>query len=435
MRVAVVGGGIAGLAAGYRLRQGGARPVIFEQGQGDRTGTETVDGFVIDKGAYTIPETHRSFLSLVRELGLTDRLRETPGTSSTFANGCEHRIKIGSPADLLRYRLLSLREKTDLGRLYLRARLLGRRLSLHRPTPKALELDRETVRDFLLRESGEGLLAKVAEPLFAELFLGVPEDNSTAAFLAALPNLTRFRIYTLATGMGTVTGRLRETLEVRDRTPVLGVRRTGAASYRVSTGGESPGSYDVDRVVFAVPPPLLPGLVPDLPEPLLRGLRSVRYTPSMVAALGLARPFGGHAFINTFLRSEIPTVAALIQDRHKGEGRIPEGRGLVTAILTRDASARLMEKPDDEAVDAVVGDLDAVWPGLCREVIFSRVYRWPFGGVQLPPGTLARQPRMREQLDGLDPNWAFAGDGLYRAGMEVSVRTGFRAAERVLANP
>jgi len=94
MRVAVVGGGIAGLAAGYRLQRSGAAPVIFEKGAGDRTGSQRVEGFIIDKGAYTIPEGHSAFLSLVRELGLSRELRETPGTASTFVNGIEHRIKI-----------------------------------------------------------------------------------------------------------------------------------------------------------------------------------------------------------------------------------------------------------------------------------------------------------------------------------------------------
>ncbi|MCF8063461.1 MAG: FAD-dependent oxidoreductase [Deltaproteobacteria bacterium] len=433
MRVAVVGGGIAGLAAGYRLQRSGAAPVIFEKGEGDRTGSQRVGGFIIDKGAYTIPETHSAFLSLIRELGLSDQLRETPGTSSTFVNGEEHRIKIGSPADFLRYKLLSFGNKTDLVRLYLHARTLGAHLNLHRPTPKTLELERETARDFLLRDYSEEILEKIAYPIFADLFLGVPEENSRAAFLATLPNLARFRIYTLACGMGMVTGKLRDRLEVKDHTPVLGVRKTGAASYRVETGGKYAGSWDVDKVVFAVPPPLVPGLVEGLPEPLARTLDEVRYSPSMVVALGQRRPFVEHSFINTFLRSQVPAIATVIQDQHKGEGRIPEGKGLAAAVLTRDASARWMDRPDAGAVEAVLRDMDSVWSGLSSEVTFSRVYRWPFGGVQLPPGTLARQLRMREQLDALDPNWAFAGDGLYRASMEVSVRTGLRAAERVLA--
>jgi hypothetical protein len=39
---------------------------------------------------------------------------------------------------------------------------------------------------------------------------------------------------------------------------------------------------------------------------------------------------------------------------------------------------------------------------------------------------------MRKALDALGASVAFAGDGLYRASMEVSLRTGYEAADRVL---
>ncbi len=61
---------------------------------------------------------------------------------------------------------------------------------------------------------------------------------------------------------------------------------------------------------------------------------------------------------------------------------------------------------------------------------FLRIYRWPFGAVQLPPNALAQQVFMRDELD---KSIAFASDGLYRASMEVSLRTGFKAPDRILS--
>jgi oxygen-dependent protoporphyrinogen oxidase len=432
MRVAVIGGGIAGLAAGYRLQQKGVRPIIFEKGDGDRTASDNVDGFIIDKGAYTIPESHREFLSLIRDLGLAGELRETPGTSSTFVDGEEHRIKIGSPKDFLKYSLLNLKNKKDLIKLFIYARSLGKNLSLQKPTNKALELEQETVRDYLLRDYSEDILEKIAYPIFADLFLGIPEDNSKAAFLATLPKLSQFRIFTLNRGMGMVTEKLRERLEVRDHSPVLGVRKVGESSYRLKAGGKNPHSRPFDKIIFAVPLPLIPDIIEDLPESLGQELNNVQYNSSVVVALALERPFVEHSFMNTFLRAQMPTTATVVQDQGKGKGRIPTGKGLATVILTKEASARFFDKPDGEVTEGVLREMDSVWAGLSSEVIFSRVYRWPFGGVQLPPGTLARQLRMRAALEALDPNWAFAGDGLYRASMEVSLRTGFKAADRTL---
>ena len=227
MRVAIIGGGIAGLAAGYKLQQAGVRPILFDKGAGDRTDSDKVDGFIIDKGAYTIPESHSAFLSLIRDLGLTGQLRETPGTASTFVDGKEHKIKIGSPKDFLKYKILSLKDKKDLIKLFLYSRLAGIDLNLHLPTPKTLELEKETVRNYLLREYSRDILEKIAYPIFADLFLGIPEENSKAAFLAALSNLNRSRIFTLNQGMGTVTGKLRQQLEIKDNSPVFGIRGRG----------------------------------------------------------------------------------------------------------------------------------------------------------------------------------------------------------------
>lgn len=41
------------------------------------------------------------------------------------------------------------------------------------------------------------------------------------------------------------------------------------------------------------------------------------------------------------------------------------------------------------------------------------------------------KPGVRNNLDALNPDWAFAGDGLYQASIKVSVRTGFEVVERI----
>ena len=78
MRIAVIGGGIAGLAAAYRLQQESMRPIVFEKDGGGRTDSDRVDGFIIDKGAYTIPESHRAFLTLMSVKGSLSTLISMP---------------------------------------------------------------------------------------------------------------------------------------------------------------------------------------------------------------------------------------------------------------------------------------------------------------------------------------------------------------------
>lgn len=102
-RIAIVGTGISGLSAGYHLAQAGFKPVLFERRSfvGGRMSSETADGFIIDKAAYTIPEFYRNLKGFLSQVGMDKSLVQTSSTASTFYDGKNYPIKIGSPADFL----------------------------------------------------------------------------------------------------------------------------------------------------------------------------------------------------------------------------------------------------------------------------------------------------------------------------------------------
>ncbi|MCP4673174.1 MAG: NAD(P)-binding protein, partial [Desulfobacula sp.] len=398
MRVGIIGAGIAGLSAGYSLTKQGIHPIIFEKDSfsGGRLSSDRVDNFIIDRGAYTIPDSHYNFLKLIQELDLSGDLQETSGTASTFSGRSEYKIKVNSPKDFLLYKLLGFKDKKDLIKLFIYATSLGKKLNLHEPTKKTLELEKEKVSDYLIKNYSIELLEKIAYPIFADLFLGVPEDNSTAVFLSALRNLTHFKIYTLNRGMGEVVKKLDEKLGVKNATTVSMVHKNEKTNtFHVKVAGD-PTVYVFDKIIFAVPLPLVPDLYKNLPESLGTALKKVKYTPSMVLAMGLKAPFINHSFMNTFLRKEISTLATLVLDHYKGHQRIPRGKGLATAILTKNASKTLFNKTKAEITNTVLKEMDALWNGFSSNLLFTRIYRWPFGGVQLPPGALAQHASMRE---------------------------------------
>jgi protoporphyrinogen/coproporphyrinogen III oxidase len=434
--VAVVGAGISGLGAGYRLQQAGLRPVVFEAESflGGRMSSEEVDGFVIDRAAYTFPEFHRKLTIFLQEAGLPQALVPTPGTSATVRGGKEHPLKIGSPSDFLRYRLLSWRTKKDLVQLFLHAQTLGRALDWKHPTARTFELEEESASEYLLEHFGEEMLERVAYPIFCEIFLGEPEGNSKLAFLATIRNLTRFRIFSLAGGMGALPGRMAEGLDVRLGAPVLRIECRGTAGpYELEIGGASPERRVFDAVVSAVPLPAVSRLLAEVPEGLRAHLGCADYAPSVVVALALHRPIPDGALITSLLRTEFRTLGTLVRDRHKGPGRAPDSRDLMTAVLTEPASRRLLGEDNDHVTEQVLAEIERLVPGVSNQVLFSRVYRWEFGAVQLRPGTLRRQAAARSALAAAWPNLCFASDGLYKSSLEVSFKTGVAAAEEILA--
>ena len=74
--VIVVGGGIAGLSAGYELHRRGIRFAILERASraGGVIFSEEVDGFTIDAGPDSLLTQKPEAISLCQELGLGNRL-------------------------------------------------------------------------------------------------------------------------------------------------------------------------------------------------------------------------------------------------------------------------------------------------------------------------------------------------------------------------
>ncbi len=434
-RVAVIGAGISGLAAALQCRNAGLPATIFETepSVGGRMSSEREGGFLIEKAAYTFPEFHKNLTACLGETGISDSLTVTPGTSSTFIGGSEYRIKIGSPTDFLRYKLLSLKNKKDMIKLFLYAQSLGSALNLAEPNAKTYELERESAAEYLLEQYDEQILEYIAYPIFSEIFLGTPEDNSKAAFLATLKNLTRFKIFSFSHGMAMLPEQLSRDMDVRLETPVLNIVPEGNdGPYQVHYGGANPGSASFDAVIFAIPSPLVPAILDGLPENLSSHFLGARYAPSIVTALALETRVTDSSMINNLGRGDFPTVGTLVFDHHKGPDRMPEGKGLATAILCEQASRSMLDASDEAVVSEVLRDVEGIFPGLSGKVIFSKVYRWEHGAVQLPPGALFKQRAAREAIEKSFTHIAFAGDGLHKSSLEVSFNTGTAAANQII---
>jgi oxygen-dependent protoporphyrinogen oxidase len=78
MKVAVVGGGVTGLAAAYRLQSLGFEPTVYEAAPrvGGVAWTERQDGFLAETGPNSLAAPKPAAAALLSELGLAERLLE-----------------------------------------------------------------------------------------------------------------------------------------------------------------------------------------------------------------------------------------------------------------------------------------------------------------------------------------------------------------------
>lgn len=435
--VAVVGGGISGLSAAYTLKKADINAVVLEKENfpGGRMSSETVQGYLIDKGAYTLPDFYPRLMRMLDELNLKTRLVKTASTSSTLCCGKTHDIKIGAIRDFLTYQLLSVGDKMRLATIALYAKSLGKAASLSRPTDRSFSLERESAADYLRRYYTDSILERIAYPIFNEIFLGSPEGNSKLAFLATFANLSTFDIYTLDAGMGVLPRYLANTLDVRYGATVKKIEKgTDGKPHQLYLDRAENNVISSHAVILAAPLPGLADIIEDIPNDLKAEMKSIEYVPSIVTVWGLRGRCGELSFINNFIRGETRLIGTVIADNLKAPGRAPFGKTLLTVILSELASRRLLNARQEEIQLEVEREMTFFYPSFARRIEFFKVYRWPFAAVQFPPGALARRQALRRRLEKELGTLFIAGDSLDRTAIEAGIATGIAAARKVIDN-
>ena len=192
-KVVVVGGGIAGLAAAYRLKQEGYDVTVLEsKGRlGGRLFTTWWEGFKVELGAHFVTGADQLLLRIVRELGLDNE--RTPfdpeGLITTILrDGKLHTFNYLSPLSFLRWSGVSAKAK--LSALSLLPGFVGKlRAELYHPET-ALGEDRSVGEAFKDSAAGE-LLTYWIMPMFSLMCGWNKDDLTTDMFYLLMSKYTK----------------------------------------------------------------------------------------------------------------------------------------------------------------------------------------------------------------------------------------------------
>jgi len=185
-----------------------------------------------------------------------------------------------------------------------------------------------------------------------------------------------------------------------------------------------------DAVVVAVPASLVSVLCPKL-TPDERGFfESIRYAPAMTVHLMLAdEPAGGLPYAVAFARRDASGLRTVLQG-HRVPGTAPEGAGLLSVSLGREAILRLANAPDEQIAEHAVDGL-ASTPFGAVAVLEACVYRWHDARPVFPGGALSRLENFGVRIDH-SPRIAFAGDYMAAPTVEGALSSGMQAAWRIV---
>ena len=174
--VAIIGGGVTGLTAAFRLQQRGV-PVTLYEGSGRVGGvirSVRKDGYLAEFGPNTILETSPKIISLVRDLGLESRrMYSDPAADKRYLVRDKKLVEVpASPPKFFTSPLFSLNAKLSL---------------LVEPLRRRGDANKEeSVAEFVRRRLGQEFLDYAINPLVAGIYAGDPERLSV---LHAFPKL------------------------------------------------------------------------------------------------------------------------------------------------------------------------------------------------------------------------------------------------------
>jgi len=385
--VAVIGGGICGLAAAHRLAHRGTRVTLLESSdQLGGLGTFFAHGDRwLERFYHCIMPSDASLLALLGELGLRDAVQWRETTMGMVVDGRHH--PFNSPLDLLRFSPLRLHDRVRFGVVSLLLRRLG----------QGRDLDTLRTEDWLRGLYGDVVWERLFAPMFGSKF-GPSFGDVPALYL--WQRLGRER--NVATrgypdgGYKTIIDALRTSIEraggvVRTSTPVARLSSTGDRSVLTLAGGEV---IDADHVVSTVPLPLLRSIADDALADRLPRVE-LPYQGVVTGVFFLRQPVTEH-YWTPVLHSgtEFDGVVAM--------SALAGGRDLVYVMHYTDRDSPLYRDDDTAIAARWTAQLRGLYPELGADGIEEvRVFKAPFVEPVYPLGYLAARPPVTVDGTGL----------------------------------
>lgn len=468
LRIAVIGGGISGVAAAHRLRVllPHAELRLFEAS--DRLGgaVHTLDdrGLVLEQGADSFLAKSGVVVELCRALGLADELIPTNEHHRRAMVVCRgHLEPIPEGFVLMRPTRLGPMLRSPIlspwGKLRMLCEpLVPRHASADSPTHD------ESIADFAVRRLGRDVYERLVEPLMGGIYVGdaarlslaatMPEfleaervhgslwnaQQATANQAQSTPGTdatsgARYSAFlTLRRGLGSLIDALAASLPadaVQLKSPVTSLARENNR-WQLATNGRPPESFDA--VILAAPAPTTATLLAEVDGSLAACFGRIQCASSAVVTLvfkksQLSRPLDAFGFVVPHIERRQILAASFPGVKFPGRGdddTVPF-RVFLGGVLRPE----LVDLADEKLAAIAAGELQQLL-GIRGEPSHSSVARWRDAMPQYALGHIELVKEI-ERLTAAHPNLALAGNAYHGVGIPQCIVSGQAAATSLAA--
>ncbi|MGA3333393.1 MAG: protoporphyrinogen oxidase [Terracidiphilus sp.] len=472
MRIAIIGGGIAGLAAAYELdkaRAAGAAVeyALYEERPrlGGSLASETVNGAVLERGPDSFLTEKPAAAELCRELGLGGDL--LPSNDAARKTYIVVRNRLVALPDGLMFLVPTRLVPTALTRLFgLRTKLRMALDLLHPPTANGHD---ESVAALVERHFGQEAVDRLADPLLSGIYGGDAAQLSAQTVLPRLVEMeTKYGSLTrgmlaahrqmramaknpsktsnrgaatftaLRGGMQQLVNALVARLDpacLRKATPVSAVRKT-ADGWSVEAGGTA---ETFDALIMAASAWAAGSLLAPVDPVLGSELGAIPYSSSMTVNLiydeaAIGQLPDGFGFLVPAVEGR--SLLACTFSHRKFLGRTPPGKAVFRAFLGGMKREAMLDESDDFLIATVRREMAAILGAKAFsaevEPEHAQVSRWRRAMAQYAVGHRERMERISACVAEL-PGLRLAGNAYDGIGVPDCIRLGRKAARELVA--
>lgn len=443
-RVAVVGGGIAGLAAARGLAERGIDVIVLEGSPavGGKLQRAEVGGVTVDVGAEAMLARRPEGLALVEAAGLGDGIVHPATTSSMLWNRDRlvplPKTFMGVPGDTKMLDEVLSRA----GRM---------RASVESHLFETALLDGDVSIGYLVEERlGKEVVDRLVEPLLGGVYAGhareistraaVPqlltllerEGSLTKAAAAAMSNTSTGPVFAgLDGGIAQLPAALASELNVETGAEVSSLTRT-TSGWQMTAGGQA---WESDGVVLATPAFATGRLVRDIAPVAAHELGRIEYASMAIVTLAFPihdfPPVSGSGFLVPPVDGHDIKAATFSHRKWQWVADAGAAQGLVVMRCSlgryRDEA---LDHDDAELIGMALADLGKAI-GLSTRPVDAHVQRWVNGLPQYAVGHLDRVALIKSEIARL-PGLAVCGAAYGGVGIPACVASASEAVSKVL---
>lgn len=429
MNIAIIGAGMTGITAGFRLTQSGHTVTIYEKEDfiGGLASSISVGTKDLDKFYHHIFVSDSDILTLINELGIIDNINWYEPKNAIYVDNSLHPFT--SPLDLLLFKPLNFFSRIRMGLLVLTSKFIKDY------TP----FEAITARDWIIKRSGKDAYQKIWGPLLKSKF-DIDSDSVSGTWIwnkfklrgsSRGKNIGKEKLGYMDGGFIALLKQMADYIDnngggIKLSNEVISISKTDSRQVELIAAN---GKACYDKVLFTGAPMLLANVCPELSLDYLNTLKNIKYKANICLILELSKSLSHYYWI-TVSQKGFPFVL-IIEHTNLVEDK---GYGSNIVYLSRycDTSDPIYSMSDNEIVSEFIIGLKKIFPEFSdNNIVRATLNRVPFAQPVITMDYGSRIPDLRTPVEGI---YLASMPQIYPEdrGLNYAVRLGNNAANEIL---